>query len=76
MRPAALRQPVCFLLGEKGFSKLRADFVRFDVDNCPPLVVHSIHQLKHTNGIDGEKYRRSSVPVSGGQWKPRNKESA
>ena len=24
-------------------------------------------------GVDGEKYRRRSVPVSGGQWKPRTK---
>ena len=26
-------------------------------------------------GVDGEKYRGRSVSVSGGQWKPRNKES-
>ena len=56
-----------------GFSP---NFVDFVIDTAWFTVLNSKHQLKNIDkGVDGEKYRRSSVPVSGGQWKPRNKES-
>ncbi len=45
----------------------------FVIDKCPPQMIHCNQQFQTDKGADGEKYRRRSVPVSGGECEPRTK---
>lgn len=62
-------------LAENFFILQPFHFVGSVIDSGRSAMVHSIHNFIFGKGVDGEKYRGRSVSVSGGQWKPRNKES-